>query len=356
MVTRRLSRRGVRVLVEIGEASGEPVVLVEFCEASDEPVVLVEFCEASDEPVVVVEFCEASDEPVVVVEFWAVLSSQRPFGVLVGSCPEVYSYENSIIEMLMSSIHGYSFNDFYVFYFTTNRSCMVVLSAQGTVSYTVHFTNGGSSRSDTSSRCIDITSPVRIVSESNLQVVVSNMNQDGTPVSLCTIVPTSLFMADYVWKLPENITSNMAVVISPNFLTDIHFNKDPIAGNIITEKIQLNEWNIVYLDLPFLKRPVYRLFSLQWYSFGCYVYGAYKFKEVAWASPVNFADIAPLPVHNIDEPIRSSSTTVTPKSCLISHVIKGDKVDNDCDGQVDEEVTNSKGELQKHRPTYLPAY
>ncbi|KAH9524974.1 Crystallin, lambda 1 [Bulinus truncatus] len=95
------------------------------------------------------------------------------------------------------------------------------------------------------------------------------------------------------------------------------------------------------LSIPSPEKSI-RLHTNDYIYFGCDAYGVKE--NIPWSSPVGVADLSidhggnskstcyNIKSHNHDESYRGSA----------SHVIKGDKVDNDCDGLVDEEVTNRK--------------
>ncbi|KAH9494949.1 hypothetical protein Btru_020875 [Bulinus truncatus] len=180
-------------------------------------------------------------------------------------------------------------------------------------------------------------------------------------------------------RLPGNITGLMVAVVAPERATALVLNGLTVAKSFIKNVVNFTGWTIKDLSIPSPEKS-FRLHTNDYIYFGCYAYGVKE--KIPWMSPVGVADLSidhggnskstcytsssePTSTASSTTPSTTTATTTTtlattkerssttsgilratttmnPIECPASHVIKGDKVDNDCDGLVDEEVTNRK--------------
>ncbi|KAK0057137.1 hypothetical protein Bpfe_013501 [Biomphalaria pfeifferi] len=193
--------------------------------------------------------------------------------------------------------------------------------------------------------------------ESNyfMQVVIMLSSSKNGDTFLCTVLPTHLFQSKYFVMLSNEFKNYLLIILSVSGNPQIVVNKkDLLSYNIPLISLANHHGRaIFYVELEVhdtKKRYAYEILSTANETFGCYLYGDNTLQRFI------------MPVF-IDKPEDSLTTVMTPQSttnpkftseikttkaisrdvqCSKSTVVIDDKIDNDCDGYVDEEEDNNK--------------
>ncbi|XP_055873775.1 uncharacterized protein LOC106058838 [Biomphalaria glabrata] len=193
--------------------------------------------------------------------------------------------------------------------------------------------------------------------ESNyfMQVVIMLSSSKDGDTFLCTVLPTHLFQSKYFVMLSNEFKNYLLIILSVSGNAQIIVNKKDLLSFTIPLVSLSNHHGraIFYVELEVQdtkKRYTYEILSTANETFGCYLYGNNTLQRF----------IMPF---FIDKPEDSLTTVMTPQSttnpnftseiqttkaisrdvqCSNSTVVIDDKIDNDCDGYVDEEEENNK--------------
>ncbi|XP_055873466.1 uncharacterized protein LOC106055992 [Biomphalaria glabrata] len=189
-----------------------------------------------------------------------------------------------------------------------------------------------------------------IHSTSALQVVVIFKRNGTFERSSCSILPSNLFMTEYLAKLPNEFSEHAIIIIAVGSLQDYVLNNMTLnTFRTLQEISSYMKLRLLQIDLdPNVDSP-FSLRTLSGQAFGCYMFGLGE--GSTYATPIAFGntsvdfDYSEDPSTATISPAttaRPTPPTTTATWCTPSPQNDGDGEDNDCDGYVDEEVPNKK--------------
>ncbi|XP_055872731.1 uncharacterized protein LOC106050221 isoform X2 [Biomphalaria glabrata] len=298
----------------------------------------VEYSIMHKNSVLSLQSCSVTDRHNSIADYIEIMVvSSGPLSGLSGHCGGDQS--NIAIEALLPVEKPSKFE--YVVFCVRIRSCTVLV--QSPMNALFYATNMASGRIDSYTEqknkkyYLIVDHQIFLQSEKYLLVSILIL-ESGVAQATCSILPTSLFTSEYVWLLPSGFGLHLIIFISYISLGHLILNQKPLWSHkysIYEERFKAQTWHIITVEKHASKEDYFKAYSVNGDIFGCYLIGVNH--TMTYAVPVSFS-----PYHQIIYIYDKTWPFNRLQRCPTESMVKGDNVDNDCDGYIDEELANNK--------------
>ncbi|XP_055873110.1 uncharacterized protein LOC106055990 isoform X1 [Biomphalaria glabrata] len=277
-----------------------------------------------------------------------VFSSSVPFGVIVYEIFVQLHIETVLPEVELDQYE-------YISYCIGAHVCDCIVYAPAVQTFDVHDMKSQSVFYYTSSVSKETFvlhfGPYVFHSNQAMQIVVSIQGRILKDAFLCTVVPSNLFLAEYLATLPEEYAIHFLIILIPDNLDVIMLNNQSLSSfddkNEIDSFLGLKIWQV---NLQRESHSPFNMRSTVGNIFGCYMFGYGN--ENSYSTPINFGNESREFIFQYQTQLTHSTMPTSELATTSTESVKavctptpqknGDEKDNDCDGYIDEEIMNGK--------------